>query len=114
MYAATMPTITSSENSEPGACGATQRPSAMNSSGRPTIIASRARLDSAMWPGSPACSTMNNAASASSSFTMALLVTQNRSSSLRPSRESESMMKPVDGVSSASASSPAACHGRPA
>jgi hypothetical protein len=45
---------------------------------------------------------------------MALLVTQNRSSSLRPSRDSESMMKPVEGVSSASASRPAACHGSPA
>ncbi len=42
---------------------------------------------------------------------MALLVTQKRSSSLSPSRPSESMMKPVDGVSKASASNPAACHG---
>ncbi|MCW0424615.1 hypothetical protein NB706_003640 [Xanthomonas sacchari] len=45
---------------------------------------------------------------------MALLVTQKRSSSSSPSRPSDSMMKPVEGVSRASASNPAACHDSPA
>ena len=107
-----MPTITSSENSEPGACGTTQRPIATNSSGRPTSIATSTPVLTAIISGSPACSTTNSAASASSSPAIALLVTQKRSSSPSPRRSSVSRMKPVDGVSRASASRVAACQPR--
>ena len=77
-------------------------------------MAASTRLDSPSCTGSLACITTNMATSASSSPAMALLVTQNRSSSVSPSWASESMMKPVEGVSRASASNPAACQDRPA
>ena len=107
-----MPTITSNENSEPGACGITQRPSAMNSNGKPTSSATIAADDAANCIGSPACNATNSTASASSSPAIALLVTQKRSSSSRPRRSSVSRMKPVEGVNRASASSAAACQPR--
>ncbi len=51
-------------------------------------------------------------ASASNSALIALFVTQKRSSVASPKRSSESMMKPVEEVSSASASSVASCQRR--
>src|SRR3546814_10205769 len=93
MKAARKPTITSSENSEPGACGTIQRPKAMNSIGNPTSMPSITSVDTPSCIGSPACMITNSAASASSSPAIALLVTQKRSSSSRRSEEHTSELQ---------------------
>ncbi len=76
-------------------------------------MSSSATTDSPSVSGDVDCSAMNSAASATISVAIAFDLIQNRSASLRSSDASDERMNPVDGVSSASATSTAARRSRP-
>ena len=81
-----------------------------NSSGNTRIMAARISADTDRRATVVDCSTTNIKPRASSSEAMALALIQNRSPSDTPSEGSESRIKPVDGVKSASAMRAATRH----